>query len=333
MKGLFAVLAFVVRRLFWVVLLALISHPLHLPPLLRHPDGLAQHLAPPGRGSTPTLRAVRPPRRPVKVEGAIRASSTSCGTATSAARSLRAPVTQIIRQRAVPVTSLSDRRRDHVVPARFSDRNLVGAPTPLPAGQRPDDPGRRLRAPSLSAFVFSYLLGFKLHVFRSPRLLLRLLRSTSTFCGSPNANRHYHLLLPWLTFALLFTRPSTPDDSDVTCSRRWTRLQCATSSRAKRGPALPRCCARHVVGNAMLPVVSMLSMDIGVAFGGSALHRDCLRAPRPGQGALCALQRATTCRGDGLRGAVVGQASRSRSADGIADTTLLRRSPGACDRR
>ena len=46
----------------------------------------------------------------------------------------------------------------------------------------------------------------------------------------------------------------------------------------------------HVLRNAMLPVVTMLGMDIGVALGGGDLHRGRVRPARLGPGALQALE-------------------------------------------
>jgi peptide/nickel transport system permease protein len=111
--------------------------------------------------------------------------------------------------------------------------------------------------------VLSYLLGFKLHVF--PITGYCDFFGPSTFCGGPT-QWAYHLLLPWLTFAFLFAalyarmiRASMLEAMDEDYVR---------TARAKgAGPA--QVMRRHVLRNAMLPVVSMLGMDIGVAFGGA----------------------------------------------------------------
>src|SRR5438876_4437308 len=111
--------------------------------------------------------------------------------------------------------------------------------------------------------VLSYLLGFKLHVF--PITGYCDFFGPSTFCGGPT-QWAYHLLLPWLTFAFLFAalyarmiRASMLEAMNEDYVR---------TARAKgAGPA--QVIRRHVLRNAMLPVVSMLGMDIGVAFGGA----------------------------------------------------------------
>jgi peptide/nickel transport system permease protein len=87
----------------------------------------------------------------------------------------------------------------------------------------------------------------------------------STTCGGPT-QWAYHLLLPWFTFACLYAalyarmiRASMIETMDEDYVR---------TARAK-GAGTYRVMRRHVLRNAMLPVVSMLGMDIGLAFGGA----------------------------------------------------------------
>ena len=68
----------------------------------------------------------------------------------------------------------------------------------------------------------------------------------------------YHLILPWTTFAILFTaiyvrmiRTNVMD----TMNEDYVR-----TARAKGAPEL-RVMFRHILRNAMLPVVTMLGMD------------------------------------------------------------------------
>jgi peptide/nickel transport system permease protein len=125
--------------------------------------------------------------------------------------------------------------------------------------------------------VLSYLLGFKLHVF--PITGYCDFFGPSTFCGGPT-QWAYHLLLPWLTFAFLFAalyarmiRASMLEAMDEDYVR---------TARAKgAGPA--QVMRRHVLRNAMLPVVSMLGMDIGVAFGGALFIETAFGLPGVGK--------------------------------------------------
>jgi peptide/nickel transport system permease protein len=75
-----------------------------------------------------------------------------------------------------------------------------------------------------------------------------------------------HLILPWVTFAILFTaiyvrmvRANVMD----TLGEDYVR-----TARAKGAPE-PRVMRSHVLRNALLPVVTMLGMDIGLALGGA----------------------------------------------------------------
>jgi peptide/nickel transport system permease protein len=75
-----------------------------------------------------------------------------------------------------------------------------------------------------------------------------------------------HMILPWITFAILFTaiyvrmvRANTMD----TLGEDYVR-----TARAKGAPE-PRVMRKHVLRNALLPVVTMLGMDIGIALGGA----------------------------------------------------------------
>jgi peptide/nickel transport system permease protein len=76
----------------------------------------------------------------------------------------------------------------------------------------------------------------------------------------------YHLVLPWLTFAVLFTaiyvrmiRANVME----TMNEDYVR-----TARAKGAPE-SRVMRSHILRNALLPVVTMLGMDIGIALGGA----------------------------------------------------------------
>ena len=84
-------------------------------------------------------------------------------------------------------------------------------------------------------------------------------------CGGPVAWA-YHLLLPWATFTLLFAalyvrliRASVME----TMSEDYVRTAQA------KGVARRRVLVHHVLRNSMLPVVTILGMDIGLALGGA----------------------------------------------------------------
>jgi peptide/nickel transport system permease protein len=112
--------------------------------------------------------------------------------------------------------------------------------------------------------MFSYLLGFKLHVM--PLGGYCPVFHSLVGCGGPT-QWAYHMILPWLTFAAYFAamyarmiRASVIENYDEDYVR---------TARAKGLPER-KVLRKHVLRNALMPVVTMLGMDAGVAFGGSA---------------------------------------------------------------
>ena len=107
--------------------------------------------------------------------------------------------------------------------------------------------------------ILSYFLGYRLHVF-----------PISGYCDLWRAHHgtcngivqwSWHLLLPWVTFAMLYAalymrmiRASVLETIDEDYVR---------TARAK-GASGWRVLRKHVLRNAMLPVVTMLGMDVGI---------------------------------------------------------------------
>jgi peptide/nickel transport system permease protein len=112
--------------------------------------------------------------------------------------------------------------------------------------------------PAWLSLILVYGLGFKLGWF--PVGGYCDLFSPQTSCGGPT-QWAYHLLLPWFAIALLFAalyarmiRASVLETLDDDYVR---------TARAK-GAGTARVLRSHVLRNAMLPVVTMLGMDIGL---------------------------------------------------------------------
>jgi len=105
--------------------------------------------------------------------------------------------------------------------------------------------------------ILSYVLGYRLGVF--PQGGYCDLFSPSTTCGGLT-QWSYHLLLPWFTSALLFAalyarmiRASVIETLDEDHVR---------TARAKGGSGF-HVIRTHVLRNALLPIVTMIGMDIG----------------------------------------------------------------------
>jgi peptide/nickel transport system permease protein len=111
--------------------------------------------------------------------------------------------------------------------------------------------------------ILSYVFGVRLGLAPSGGYC-DLVSPTGT-CGGP-VQWAWHLWLPWLTFALMFAaiymrmvRASVLEALGEDYVR---------TARAK-GASEPRIMRVHVLRNAMLPVVTMLGMDVGLALGGA----------------------------------------------------------------
>jgi peptide/nickel transport system permease protein len=132
--------------------------------------------------------------------------------------------------------------------------------------------------PVFLGLILSYFLGFKWHVFPIAGYC-NMHYHANDICGGPRYWA-YHMFLPWITFAFLFAalyarmiRASVAEALEEDYVR---------SAKAK-GAGSWRILRRHVARNAMLPVVSMLGMDVGIAFGGSIFIETVFQLPGVGQ--------------------------------------------------
>ncbi len=148
---------------------------------------------------------------------------------------------------------------------------LIAIPTGLLSALHPRSFGSRLTTvfvlvgisahPLWMGLMLSYIVGAQLGL--TPTGGYCEVFSPATNCGGP-AQWAYHLILPWFTFALMYAaiytrmiRASTLETLDEDYVR---------TARAKGAPE--RLVLRsHVLRNAMLPVVTMLGMDIAVSLG------------------------------------------------------------------
>jgi peptide/nickel transport system permease protein len=135
--------------------------------------------------------------------------------------------------------------------------------------------------------IFSYFFGVKWHI--TP------IANYANFFGAPPdsglpggpAQWAYHMILPWMTFAILFAalyvrmiRANVME----TLNEDYVR-----TARAKGAPE-QRILFAHVLRNALLPVVTMLGMDIGVALGGAIFTEYVYQLPGLGRTAVVAIQ-------------------------------------------
>lgn len=113
--------------------------------------------------------------------------------------------------------------------------------------------------------ILAYIFGFKLGWTPIANYCNLLPNTTVGQCSGPG-EWAYHLILPWMTFMFLFAalyvrliRANVME----TMSEDYVR-----TARAK-GASGARVLFQHVLRNSMLPVVTILGMDIGLALGGA----------------------------------------------------------------
>jgi peptide/nickel transport system permease protein len=94
------------------------------------------------------------------------------------------------------------------------------------------------------------------------------------------------MILPWITFAFLFAALyARMIRASVVEALEEDYVRTAIAKGASSGRIL----RRHVARNAMLPVVSMLGMDVGIAFGGAIFIETVFNLPGVGQSLYQAL--------------------------------------------
>jgi peptide/nickel transport system permease protein len=128
--------------------------------------------------------------------------------------------------------------------------------------------------------LFSYTFGFRAHIFPIAGYCDFVYDPNSANqCGGPRFWA-YHLVLPWFTFSLLFAalyarmiRASLLE----TMHEDWVRTAYG------KGAGQWRVMRKHVMQNAMLPVVTMMGMDIALAFSGAIFIETVFELPGMGQ--------------------------------------------------
>jgi peptide/nickel transport system permease protein len=134
--------------------------------------------------------------------------------------------------------------------------------------------------PVVLSLGFSYLFGSKLHWFPLSGYCDLVYKPDSpNQCGGPRYWA-YHMFLPWVTFALMFAalyaRMMRANLLEV------MHEDYVRTARAK-GARTVRVMRVHVLRNALLPVVTMIGMDVAVAFGGAIFIEDVFQLPGMGQ--------------------------------------------------
>jgi peptide/nickel transport system permease protein len=168
---------------------------------------------------------------------------------------------------------------------------LIALPVGILSALRPRSIGDRISMgfvlvgisahPVWIGLIFSYFFGYKWGLTPITGYC-DLFRNPNDLCGGFH-DWFVHMILPWCTFAILFAglyvrmiRANVMD----TMGEDYVR-----TARAKGAPE--RTVMRsHILRNAMLPVVTMLGMDIGIALGGAIFTESVYSLPGLGQVAV-----------------------------------------------
>jgi peptide/nickel transport system permease protein len=124
-----------------------------------------------------------------------------------------------------------------------------------------------------------WLFGYKLNVFPLGTYCEVFTPPNGAVCGGV-AQWFWHLVLPWFTFACLYAAlyvRMVRANVLESLSEEYVR-----TARAKGASEL-RVVRKHVLRNALLPVVTMLGMDIGVAMGGTLFVENVFSLPGLGK--------------------------------------------------
>ncbi len=116
------------------------------------------------------------------------------------------------------------------------------------------------------SLLFSYTFGARLHWFPIAGYCdFNHVKDSTNSCFGPRYWA-YHMTLPWITYGIIFAalyarmiRASLLETMDEDYIR---------TARAK-GAGTSRIVRKHALRNAMLPIITMIGMDVGVAFAGA----------------------------------------------------------------
>jgi peptide/nickel transport system permease protein len=136
--------------------------------------------------------------------------------------------------------------------------------------------------------IFSYVFGYKLGLTPIAGYCNFFPGTVGAQCEGP-VQWAYHLILPWCTFMILFAalyvrliRANVME----TMNEDYVR-----TARAK-GASQRRVMVQHVLRNSMLPVVTILGMDLGLALGGAIFTEGIFNLPGLGREIVQAYNRA-----------------------------------------
>ena len=128
--------------------------------------------------------------------------------------------------------------------------------------------------------MLSYFLGYRFEIFPIAGYCDFLYDPmSSNQCGGPRYWA-YHLVLPWFSFALLFAALYA---RMIRASMLEVMNEDYIRTAYGKGAGEVRVMRKHVLRNALLPVVTMVGMDVGIAFSGAIFIESVFQLPGVGQ--------------------------------------------------
>ncbi len=127
--------------------------------------------------------------------------------------------------------------------------------------------------------IFAYLFGYRLGLTPINGYCDFINPGVGAECGGP-VQWAYHMILPWTTFMILFAALYTRlvrANVMETMNEDFVR-----TARAKGAPE-SRVMRSHILRNSLLPVITILGMDIGLALGGAIFTESVYSLPGLGR--------------------------------------------------
>ena len=132
--------------------------------------------------------------------------------------------------------------------------------------------------------LLSYFVGFKLGW--TPLGGYCDMINPATECGGPIEWAHA-LILPWITFALLYAALYT---RMIRANVMETMNEDYVRTARAKGASEGRVMTQHILRNALLPIVTILGLDIGLLLGGAIFTESVFGLPGLGKTAVASLE-------------------------------------------
>jgi peptide/nickel transport system permease protein len=132
--------------------------------------------------------------------------------------------------------------------------------------------------------ILSYVVGYKMHLTPIAGYCNFIPGTVGAQCEGP-VNWAYHLILPWITFMILFAALYV---RLIRANVMETMNEDYVRTAKAKGATQRRVMVQHVLRNSMLPVVTILGMDLGLALGGAIFTESIFNLPGLGHEVIAA---------------------------------------------